>query len=377
MRPLSSNLILRLMLCSITVLAFDAKALRLPDEVGYNRDIRPIFSGTCFNCHGPDKAKTKGHLQLHSFANATGRRSYTSSSGRLRHRDPAIVPFSPEDSPVWQRLNDKDDVMPPEDFHLSLSERKKLLVQKWIKQGAQYEDHWAYQEIESSPSTRNPSEWVDRSINQVINEKALPKPLPSANKRVLIRRLSLDLRGHIPSTKEVADFEADRSKDSWERLVDRFLADPSYGEKMAVHWLDLVRYGDTVGFYADEPVDIFPYRDYVIKAFNDNKPFDLFTQEQIGGDLIPDATLEQKVAASYNRLSMMTSETGVNEEEYIVKYTTDRVKNVSAVWMASTLACAQCHDHKYDPFTMKDFYSMGAFFADINQRGYRMHGCAP
>ena len=356
-----------------------AAGVNLPDEVRYNRDIRPIFSSTCFNCHGPDKAESKGDLQIHTFDLATSPRPYQNKNGQSKVKPPVIVPFKPQESEVWRRIDDRDDdVMPPEDFHLALTATEKLLIEKWILQGAKYESHWAYQPIPVFSYALRPEQWIDRSINAAIKAKQLPRPLTRADKSILIRRLSLDLRGHIPSNEEIESFVNNSSTTAWENLVDLFLASKSYGERMAVHWLDLVRYADTVGYYADEPVDVYPYRDYVIDAFNVNKPFDLFTREQIAGDLIASNTVAQKVASAYNRLSMMTSETGVNEEEYIAKYTTDRVKNVSAVWLGSTLACAECHDHKYDPFKARDFYRMGAFFADIHQRGdYRKDGGNP
>ncbi|MCM8542213.1 MAG: PSD1 and planctomycete cytochrome C domain-containing protein [Lentisphaeraceae bacterium] len=342
--------------------SFSAMAADIPDKVEFNRDIRPIFSSTCFNCHGPDAHEMKGKLQLHTFEAATKK------LGKKKDRQ-AIVPGKPELSIAWKRIatDDEDDVMPPVDFHHSLTERDKLLVKKWIKQGAEYQSHWAYEPI-AKLSSQNASETIDKLVRSKLQEIGL-KQNKIDSKLVLIRRLSLDLRGLLPSQEEVSAFLNDKSENAWENIVDKFLNSPAYGEKMASHWFDLVRYSNSVGFHGDQELRNYPYRDYVIKAFNMNMPFDQFTREQLAGDLLENPSEDQIIATAYNRLNKVTKEGGAQAGEYLAKYAADRVSNLSSVWLGSTLECAECHDHKYDPFSAEDFYSMAAFFADVKQVG--------
>ncbi|MCM8526354.1 MAG: PSD1 and planctomycete cytochrome C domain-containing protein, partial [Lentisphaeraceae bacterium] len=328
------------------------------DTIDFNRQIRPILSDKCFFCHGPDAHEIKGDLQLHTFELATQK------LGKKKNRQ-ALIPGDPENSEIWKRIvtNDEDDIMPPEESHKSLKPEEKELLKKWIEQGGKYEKHWAYQDI---PATA--SESIDDLIAKELKQQGLGLQ-KEADKRTLIRRLSLDLRGLPPTREEIDQFMKDGSPKAWENLVDRMLADPHYGERMAVFWLDLVRFADTVGYHGDQNQDVFPYRDYVIRAFNKNKKFDTFTREQLAGDLLPNAGDEQLVASCYNRLNMMTQEGGAQPKEYLAKYGADRVRTIGTVFLGSTIGCAECHDHKYDPITAKDFYSMKAFFADIKQVG--------
>jgi hypothetical protein len=339
-------------------------AVKLPDKVEFNKHIRPIFSGTCFNCHGPDKHEVKGKLQLHTFSDATKK------LGKKKNRQ-AIVPGKPELSIAWQRIStdDKDDIMPPADFHHVLSDRDKQLVKKWIEQGANYQAHWAYEPIRKFPEINSLPKKIDSLIVKNLKSIGLTTQNALDEKRVLIRRLSFDLRGMPPSQIEVETFFKDQSAEAWEKVVDSFLATPAYGERLAVHWFDVVRYSNSVGFHGDQTLSSAPYRDYVINAFNSNMPYDRFTREQLAGDLLPKPTQDQLIATAYNRLNKVTKEGGAQAGEYLAKYASDRVANVSAVWLGSTLGCAECHDHKYDPFTAKDFYTMAAFFADIQQKG--------
>ena len=342
----------------------------IPDKVEFNRDIRPIFSSTCFNCHGPDEHEAKAHLQLHTFEAATKPRTYTTKSGKKKTKEAVIVPGHPEKSSVWERIatDDEDDIMPPADFHHTLTDRDKKLVKKWIEQGAEYQSHWAYEPI-AKYDTSGVSEKIDSMVTKKLAAVGIEKQNSVDSKRVLVRRLSFDLRGLPPTQKEINDFLNDKSNNAWETLVDKFLASPSYGEKMGSHWFDLVRYSNSVGFHGDQELRSAPYRDYVINAFNKNLPFDQFTREQLAGDLLPNPTLEQQIATAYNRLNKVTKEGGAQAGEYLAKYAADRVSNLSAVWLGSTLECAECHNHKYDPFSAEDFYSMAAFFADVKQKG--------
>jgi hypothetical protein len=332
-----------------------------PAKLQFNRDIRPILSEHCFACHGPDKNKRKGKFRLDERDSAISKK--------------AIIPGKSAESPLVERLFSKDDaeMMPPPEMHKPLSESQKLLLKCWIDEGAEYQPHWAYivPTRPAVPKVQNQA-WVKTPIDAFILaqlEAKNIKPSPEADPATLQRRLSLDLIG-LPPTWDEVQFAQKAGNDKWYNLaVDSLLASPHYGERMAVPWLDVVRYADTVGYHGDQNQRIFPYRDYVINAFNNNMPFDQFTREQIAGDLIPNSTVDQRVASGFNRLNMMTREGGAQPAEYLAKYAADRVRTVAGTWLGSTVGCAECHDHKYDPFTSKDFYSLGAYFADMKQWG--------
>jgi hypothetical protein len=330
-------------------------------RIEFNRDIRPIITENCFACHGPDKNQRKAKLRLDVREVALERG--------------AIVPGKPGESKLVEHIfsSDPDEVMPPRKSRKTLSNAQKELLRNWIAAGAKYEAHWAYiplrrpeiPHIENVGWVRNP---IDAFILHTLETKQI-HPAPEATKAVLLRRLSLDLIGLPPSLEELDAFLKDPSPESYEKQVNRLLASPHFGERMAVPWLDVVRFADTVGYHGDQNQDIFPYRDYVIDAFNRNKPFDQFTVEQLAGDLLPGPTTEQQIASGFNRLNMVTREGGAQAKEYLAKYAADRVRTVSMAWLGSTMGCAECHDHKYDPFTSKDFYQMEAFFADLKQWG--------
>ncbi len=332
--------------------------------VSFNAHIRPIFSDNCFACHGFDSTTREKNLRLDT---AEGAYSVLESDTDQR----AIVPGDSEKSVVWQRIfsTNENDVMPPPDFHKSLSEEQKNLITRWIEQGAVYEEHWAFAVIEKPevPATdaENP---IDAFIWRNLAAHDL-KPSPTAKKTTLLRRLSLDLTGLPPTPEELENFLADESPDAYEKQVDRLLASPHYGERMAVPWLDAVRYADTVGYHGDQNARVFPYRDYVIDAFNQNKPFDQFTREQLAGDLLPDAGDEEKIATGFLRLNLMTREGGAQAKEYLAKSAADRVRAIGGAWLGLTTGCAECHDHKFDPFTQRDFYALAAFFNDVRQWG--------
>lgn len=279
----------------------------------------------------------------------------------------AIVPWRPAESQLVRRIftTDEDDRMPPAESHKKLTAAQKELLKRWVAEGAEYRGHWAYTAPEKAavPARANP---IDQLVGRRLKETGL-KPSREADRRILARRLHLDLVGLPPKPEEVAAFERDRSPDSYERMVDRLLASPNYGERMAIGWLDVVRFADTIGYHSDTPRNIWPYRDYVIRSFNQNTSFDRFTREQLAGDLLPDPTTEQKVATGFNRLLLTTEEGGTQPKDYEARYLTDRVRAVSAVWLGQTIGCAQCHDHKFDPITTRDFYSLGAFFADVKE----------
>ena len=325
-------------------LAFPA----LADKLQYNRDVRPILSDNCFRCHGPDKSNRKAKLRLDLREVALDRG--------------AFVPGKAEESEMVERIfsTNPEEQMPPADSHKQLTAAQKEVLKRWVAEGAEYQPHWAYLRPVRAPLpvVKNRA-WVRTPVDAFILKELEAqniRPSPEANARTLTRRLSLDLIGLPPAPNTEVSVEA-------------LLASPHYGERMAVPWLDAVRFSDTVGYHGDQTQNIFPYRDYVINAFNRNKPFDQFTIEQLAGDQLEDATIEQRVATGFNRLNMMTREGGAQPKEYLAKYAADRVRTVATTWLGSTLACAECHDHKFDPFTTKDFYQMSAFFADVKQWG--------
>jgi hypothetical protein len=330
-------------------------------RIEFNRQIRPILSENCYACHGPDKNKRKAKLRLDERGSAVSLK--------------AIVPGKPDDSELVARVqsDDADEMMPPPASHKTLTPAQKELLKEWIVEGAEYQAHWAYvpprrwpvPAVQKASWVRNP---IDAFILSTLESKGIA-PSAEANRRTLIRRLSLDLIGLPPAPDEVRAFERDTDPRAYERLVDRLLESPHYGERMAVPWLDLARFADTVGYHGDQGQRIFPYRDYVIDSFNANKPFNEFALEQLAGDLLPHPTTEQLVATGFNRLNMMTREGGAQPGEYLAKYASDRVRTVSGTFLGSTMGCCECHDHKYDPFTMRDFYSLAAFFADVKQWG--------
>ena len=333
-------------------------------KLAFNRDVRPILSDACFKCHGPDSSHRKAGLRLDDGDSATADR------GGYR----AVEPGKPEASELVRRIslpNDDPDKMPPVKSGKALAPEQVETLRRWVAQGAPFERHWSYVPPERPPvpGVRNaawPRGPIDRFILAKIEEEGV-RPSPEADKVTLVRRLYFDLLGLPPTPAEVDAFVRDDSPDAYERLVDRMLASPHFGERVAVYWLDLVRYADSVGYHGDQEHTITPYRDWVIRSINENMLFDQFTVRQLAGDLLPGATVDDRIASGYNRVLQTSHEGGVQVKEYLAKYSADRVRNVSAVWMGATMGCAECHDHKYDPYTQKDFYSLAAFFADIDE----------
>jgi len=347
----------------------------LPKKVTFNAHIRPILSEKCFACHGFDEKTREAGLRLDTREGAL---SPTKESNRA-----ALVPGKPEESHLIERIRSKDAdrVMPPEKFHKVVTAREIALLSEWIRGGAEYQEHWAYTALQRpAVPARAGVEAIDAFVRKHLEEKNL-KPSGAADAQSLIRRLTLDLTGLPPTPEESAEFVAAVAKDrpaAVEAAVERLLGSPRYGERMAVPWLDAVRFADTVGFHGDQNQHIFPYRDYVIAAFNANKRFDAFTREQLAGDLMPNATPEQLIASGFNRLNMMTREGGAQPQEYMAKYAASRVRAIGTAWLGQTTGCAECHDHKFDPIKTKDFYALGAFFDDLRQWGvYTTYGYTP
>ena len=335
-------------------------ALRAEERLSFNRDIRPIMSDKCFACHGLDAAHRKGELRLDTPEGAYAK----GESGKV-----AVVPGNAAESELLKRINlaaDDDDVMPPLKSHKTLSSAEKATIQKWIEQGASYQKHWAFEtpvkaEIPTLPPGIPVRQPMDAFIFQKLQKEGLT-PQPETDKESLLRRVTLTLTGFPPSIAEIDAYLADAAPDAYEKAVDRLLASPAYGEQMARPWLDVARYGDTHGLHLDNERSMWLYRDWVVGAFNRNLPFNQFTVEQIAGDMLPNPTPDQLVATGFNRCNVSTSEGGAINEEWIFRYAVDRTTTTVQTWMGLTAGCAVCHDHKFDPMTQKEFYSLYAFF---------------
>ena len=356
----------------IVILMWGLDLASADDLVRFNRDVRPILSDNCFACHGFDSKNRKADLRLDTREGATANNDGVT----------AIVPGNINKSALWKLINSTDAnvVMPPPETHKTLSSEQKKTLRKWIEQGAPYEMHWSFvpptvQELPKVKQGDWPRHPLDHFILAKLESKKL-KPSPEAEKETLIRRVTLDLTGLPPTLQEVDAFLADTSPDAYEKVVDRLLASPHYGERMAVDWLDAARYADTNGFQVDRDREIWAWRDWVIGAFNRNLPFDQFTIEQLAGDLLPNPTIEQRIATGFNRNSMLNEEGGIDPEEFLNEYASDRAETTVAVWLAQTLNCCRCHDHKYDPLTARDFYSMKAFFNNVPELGAGNYGAS-
>ena len=346
----------------LVLLAAFSRPSAAAEPLVFNDDVRPILAEHCFTCHGPDAKARAGELRLDDRASAT--------ADRGGHA--AIVPGAAAQSAAIERMvsSDADVRMPPPEAGKTLTEEQLATLRRWIDEGATYQTHWAYEPLARpavpvDPQTQGP---VDRFVNAQLSRRGL-SAVPLADRPTLIRRLYFDLTGLPPEPADVDAFVQDSRGDAWERLVERVLSSPHHAERMAQWWLDLARYADTVGYHGDQPMTVWPYRDWVIRAFRDNMPFDQFTRRQLAGDLLPDASRDDTIAAVYNRLAMMSAEGGGQEKEYLARYAADRVRGVSGAWLGSTVGCAECHDHKYDPFTTRDFYALAAYFADIREKG--------
>jgi hypothetical protein len=336
-----------------------SSSVRAAGKIEYNRDVRPILAETCFACHGPDSAARKADLRLDRREQAI--------------KAEAIVPGDPDKSALIERIfsDDKAQVMPPRKTKKTLTAAQKETLKRWIASGAEYEAHWsliapkraALPAVKNSGWVRNP---IDRFILAELEKRGL-QPAPEADRRTLARRLGLDLTGLPPAPAEVEAFVNDKRPDAYERFVDTLLDSPHWGEHRGRYWLDAARYADTHGIHFDNYREMWAYRDWVISAFNRNLPFDRFTIEQLAGDLLPNRTLDQQVASGFNRCNITSNEGGLIPEEYLVLYTRDRTETTSRVWLGLTANCAVCHDHKFDPISQKEFYSLSAFFNNTTQ----------
>src|SRR5215213_7966636 len=344
-----------------TLLALAAVVPAAPGKLEYNRDVRPILADNCFACHGPDSAARKADLRL-------DQRDMAMDGG-------AIVPGKPDQSPLVERIYsaDKSEVMPPHKTNKKLTDAQKAVLKQWVAEGADYQPHWSF-----IPPTRTPlptvknERWVKNPVDRFILarlEAAGLTPAPEADRRTLARRLALDLTGLPPDPKDVEEVVGDKSAEWYEKYVDKLMRSSAWGEHRGRYWLDAARYADTHGIHFDNYREVWAFREWVIRAFNQNKPFDQFTVEQLAGDLLPNPSKLQLLATGFNRNHMINFEGGAIPEEYHNAYIVDRVNTTSTVWMGLTMGCAQCHDHKYDPISQKDFYRLYAFFNNVPEKG--------
>jgi len=347
---------------SIVCLVWFGVVASADESIDYAKDIKPILSNSCYSCHGPDEVSRQADLRLDD-------RDVALAS--------AIVPGSADSSELIARVisDDPDTQMPPPDSKRpQLTSKQVAMLSKWIDAGANFQKHWAYEpvrrpeipEVTRRDLVANP---IDSFVLARLEREGL-EPSPLADPRTLIRRLYFDVIG-LPPTPEEVDRWAPQveSASSYRALVNQLLTKRAFAERMTAYWLDVVRYGDSVGIHGDQLVSMSPYRDYVLNAFHENMPYDQFITEQLAGDLLPSATLRQKVASAFNRMHMITAEGGAQEKEYLAIYAADRVRNTSAALLGTTFGCAQCHDHKFDPFTSKEFYEFASFFADLKEKG--------
>ncbi len=328
--------------------------------LSFNRDIRPILSDNCFACHGFDGKKRKANLRLDTAEDAFK----PNKDGRT-----AIKAGDPNQSEIWKRLttSDPDELMPPQESHKTLTDNQKATIKRWIEQGASYQRHWSFEPPVKAtvPKPKYPQSRLDNSIDGFIVsrlEQVGLSPSPEADRETLIRRLSFDIRGLPPTTLEVDRYLADRAPGAYERLVERLLDSPAFGEQMARHWLDVARYADTHGLHLDNERQMWAYRDWVVSAFNRNLPFDQFTIEQLAGDQLPNPSADQLIATGFSRCNVTTGEGGAIDAEFIYRYAVERTTTMAQTWLGLTAGCAVCHDHKFDPISQKEFYSMYAFF---------------
>jgi Protein of unknown function (DUF1553)/Protein of unknown function (DUF1549)/Concanavalin A-like lectin/glucanases superfamily/Planctomycete cytochrome C len=339
-------------------------------RVDFNFQIRPLLSDRCFRCHGPDSATRKAKLRLDTH------------DGTFKELDDGwavVKPGEPTRSELVRRIftEDEDDHMPPPDSHLKLSVAEKELLKRWVAEGAEYKSHWSLIPVgQLTPPQPQNTRWIHNPIDSFVLarlEKENLVPAPQASRETLIRRLAFDLTGLPPTLAEIDAFLADQSRDTYEKAVVHYLNSPAYGERMALDWLDLARFADTYGYQADVDCNLSPWRDWVIKAFNENLPYDQFLTWQLAGDLLPNATRDQRLATAFNRLHRQTNEGGSIEEEFRTEYASDRVNTVSTAMLGLTMQCARCHDHKFDPIKQRDYYSFSAFFNSIDESGLYSH----
>jgi len=359
--------------CHLLCACLGLAAPRLGAAVDFNRDVRPLLSDRCFACHGPDAAKRQAGLRLDSLEGATA---------ELKSGKRAIVPGKPQLSELVARIHAEDpkDTMPPAKLNRPLAAAERAMLERWIAEGGVYAKHWAFVAPQSHapPAVDNaawPQDDLDRFVLAKLEQQHLA-PNPQADRPSLLRRISFVLTGLPPTPDQIAAFVADASPDAYANQLDGLLASPRFGERMALDWLDLARFADTYGYQSDKPCFVWPWRDWVINAFNRNLPYDQFLTWQVAGDLLPHATQEQRLATTFNRLHRQTEEGGSIEQEFHQEYISDRVHTVGTAFLGLTLECCKCHDHKYDPLPQRDYYSLCAMFGQIDESGLTPYSIA-
>ena len=363
--PVNGPLTLGFLIMSLCMSPLHLTAQDSPSSVEFSRDILPLLSENCYQCHGPDDATREAGLRLDQ------------RDGILAEADSgaaAVIPGSAVKSELVRRIisDDPDLKMPPPESGKKLTAADIERLKQWVNTGAKWSVHWAYekpksQELPTLTGTWKHSNPIDLFIQKSLKQSDL-SPSQQASKETLIRRATLDLTGLPPTIEEIDQFLSDDSPEAYERVLDRVMESPAYAEHMTRIWLDSARYADTHGLHLDNERSIWPYRDWVIDAFQNNMPFDQFTVEQIAGDLLPEPTLQQRIATGFNRCNVTTSEGGSIDDEYYVRYAVDRVETTSTVWLGLTSGCAACHDHKFDPLTQKEFYQMFSYFFSLTER---------
>jgi hypothetical protein len=340
---------------------------QLPEQIDFNQHVKPILSDRCFACHGPDAANQSSGLRL-------DRAEFALAALEDPANAFAIVPGNPHESELYHRItsDDPEVMMPPPESNLTLTEQEVAVLTRWIEQGAEYKPHWSFIKPEEPPVPQVTTDWPVNEVDQFVAAKLAHEgltPSPEASREKLIRRVTFDLTGLPPRVEEVNAFLNDTSPNAYEKLVDRLLDSPHYGERMASEWLDVARYADSHGYQDDGMRNMWPWRDWVISSFNRNMPYDEFVTWQLAGDMLPDATQEQKLASGFNRNHLQSQEGGIVSEEYRVEYVADRANTLGKAFLGLTIECARCHDHKYDPISQKEYYSLYAFFNSINETG--------
>ena len=348
--------------------AEEDSASNVPEIVDFNFHVKPVLSDRCFKCHGPDPNTRDAGLRLDIPEGAFA--PLQDDSTRF-----SIIPGNPEESEVYLRIThpDPEERMPHPDSKLFLSESEKELIKRWIEQGAAWKEHWSFiPPVKNELPDVQRADWPHNEVDYFVLARLEAEgitPAREESKEKWLRRVHFDLTGLPPTFQDREAFLADESPEAYERVVDQLLASPAYGERMAAVWLDAARYADSHGYQDDRPRTMWPWRDWVINAYNDNLPYDQFITWQLAGDLLPDATYEQKLATAFNRNHAITQEGGVINEEYVTEYVADRTNTMATAMMGVTMECARCHDHKYDPISQKDYFQMFAFFNSIEERG--------
>lgn len=359
----------KLILSSLLIFAANAE-----DKISFNEQVRPILSEKCYYCHGPDAEDIKGKLQLHTFDHVTKERTYT-RKGKTRTLEAAIIPGDPENSLLFQRVitDDEDDIMPPVKRHMAVTKKEIEVLRQWIQEGAEYEELWSFKPLpkkvalpeRNSNSAKNA---IDLFIQQKLQKNNL-QAAADADENILLRRLYLTLTGLIPTPAQIAEFKNDKSGQAYENTVDKLLKSKACAEHLAVEWMDVARYADSYGYQTDRGRHVWPYRDWILRAFDKNLPYDQFIHQQLAGDMLPDSNDETKLATAFNRMHMQKNEGGSTPEEFRTEYVADRAQTAATAFLGMTMECCRCHDHKYDPMSQEDYFKTFALFNNVDEAG--------